>query len=127
MESVCDHSPLQRKEKTMKAKFACTFALATMCLLPVIGHSANNDADADRSQPKAFVKDSVITTKVKTKLAGEHMGSLVKIHVDTDADGVVYLRGTAPTKADIDKAVSLASQTEGVKSVVNEVTVKADD
>jgi len=27
------------------------------------------DADMDRSHPKAFVKDSVITTKIKSKLA----------------------------------------------------------
>src|SRR5689334_5025051 len=49
------------------------------------------DADVDRSHPRAFVKDSLITTKVKTRLASEHMSSLARVHVDTDADGVVWL------------------------------------
>jgi len=54
-----------------------------------------DDVDADRSHPKAFVKDSAITTKIKSKLAAEHITSLGHIHVDTDADGVVWLSGSA--------------------------------
>ena len=42
-----------------------------------------------------FVKDSAITTKIKTKLAADHITSLERIHVDTDKDGVVWLSGTA--------------------------------
>jgi len=38
-------------------------------MAPVIGYTA--DSDTDRSHPKTFVKDSVITTKVKAKLAEE--------------------------------------------------------
>ena len=45
-----------------------------------------------------FVKDSVITTKVKTKLAAKHMSTLTHVKVDTDANGVVWLSGTAPTR-----------------------------
>ena len=33
------------------------------------------DGDTDRANPKLFVKDSVITTKIKSKLAAEHAGS----------------------------------------------------
>jgi hyperosmotically inducible protein len=40
------------------------------------------DPDTDRTNPEAFVKDSVITTKVKTKLASEHLGSLGNVRVD---------------------------------------------
>jgi hyperosmotically inducible protein len=39
----------------------------------------------------AFVKDSAITTKIKTKLAADHPTSLALVHVDTDKDGVVWL------------------------------------
>ena len=45
------------------------FALGTI-LLPAIGHA--RDSDADRTHPIHFVKDSVITSKVKAKLAAEH-------------------------------------------------------
>jgi hyperosmotically inducible protein len=81
----------------------------------------------DRSSPNAYVKDSAITAKIKAKLASEHVGSLAKIHVDTDANGMVYLSGTAKNQADIDKAVSIAQSTEHVTSVRNDLTVRTDD
>jgi hyperosmotically inducible protein len=88
---------------------------------------AGEDADADRSNPEAFVKDSAITTKIKTKLAAEHFGSLAKIHVDTDKNGVVWLSGTAESQEALDRAVSIAKETEHVKSVHSTLTVKKDD
>jgi hyperosmotically inducible protein len=88
---------------------------------------ASEDADADRSHPGAFVKDSAITMKIKTKLAAEHLTSLGRIHVDTDKDGVVVLSGSAHTKEAVDKAMSIARETEGVVSVTSTVVVKKDD
>ena len=86
-----------------------------------------NDSDKDRSHPEAFVKDSAITTKIKTKLAADHLTSLGRIHVDTDKDGVVWLSGSARTQEAIDKAVSIARSTEHVKSVHNDLVIKKDD
>jgi hyperosmotically inducible periplasmic protein len=88
---------------------------------------AEGDSDSDRSHPMAFVKDSAITTKIKTKLAADHPTSLALIHVDTDKDGVVWLTGTARSQDDIEQALTIARATEGVKSVHNGVTVKKDD
>jgi len=88
---------------------------------------AEGDSDADRSHPMAFVKDSAITAKIKTKLAAEHLTSMGRIHVDTDKDGVVWLSGSARTQEAVDQAVSLARETEGVKSVHSEVKVQKDD
>jgi hyperosmotically inducible protein len=88
---------------------------------------AAGDTDADRSHPAAFVKDSVITTKVKSKLAAEHIKSLGRIHVDTDENGVVWLRGTASTQAAADRAVAIARETEGVKDVHSDIKVRHDD
>jgi hyperosmotically inducible periplasmic protein len=88
---------------------------------------AEGDSDSDRSHPMAFVKDSAITAKVKSKLAADHPTSLAMIHVDTDKDGVVWLTGSAKTQEDIEQAVTIARATEGVKSVHNGVTVKKDD
>ncbi len=88
---------------------------------------AEGDSDADRSHPAAFVKDSAITAKIKTKLAAEHITSMGRIHVDTDKDGIVWLSGSARSQQAIDQAVSLARETDGVKSVHSELTVKKDD
>ena len=110
----------------MKKTFALTCLVAATFLGPVIALAAD-DADADRSHPKAFVKDSAITTKIKSKLAAEHITSLGHIHVDTDNHGVVHLTGSARSQEAIDKAVSIARETENVKSVKNELVVKADD
>jgi hyperosmotically inducible protein len=85
------------------------------------------DVDADRSQPKAFVKDSVITTKIKSKLAADHLTSLGHIRVDTDANGVVYLSGTAHSKDEITRAVDIARDTDGVRGVHNSLVVKSDE
>ena len=86
-----------------------------------------DDLDADRSQPKAFVKDSVITSKVKSKLAADHLGSLAHIRVDTDADGVVYLSGTAHSKDQVERAVEIARDTDGVRGVHNSIVLKRDE
>jgi hyperosmotically inducible protein len=85
-----------------------------------------DDVDADRSHPKAFVKDSAITTKIKSKLAAEHITSLGHIHVDTDADGVVWLSGSARSQSDVDKAESISRDTDGVKGVKSTIKVNPD-
>lgn len=87
----------------------------------------DQDSDADRSHPKAFVKDSAITIKIKTKLAAEHITSLGRIHVDTDKDGVVWLSGSARTQEAADKAEAIARDTEGVKAVHSHIRIKKDD
>ena len=91
---------------------------------PFAAMAAENESD--RKHPIAFVKDSVITTKVKAKLAEEKLSSLVKISVDTDDKGMVNLGGTAANKAAADKAVAIARTVEGVKSVENHIAIKAD-
>src|SRR5689334_16200087 len=106
--------------------------LATACLIvgSLLGVTATafaDDSDADRAHPVAFVKDSAITSKVKTRLAAEHITSLGRIHVDTDKNGVVYLKGTARTQEAADKAVAVARSTEHVKSVHSDIRIKQDD
>jgi hyperosmotically inducible periplasmic protein len=106
----------------MKFKLATTCFVVGSVLAPVAAFAA--DGDADRSRPVAFVKDSVITTKIKTKLAAEHLASAKHIRVDTDRNGVVWLSGTTDTQAEADKAVEIARNTEGVKSVNTKLRVQ---
>lgn len=109
----------------MKIKLAAMcFAFGTL-LAPVVGYTA--DSDTDRSHPKTFVKDSVITTKIKAKLADEKMSSLAHIKVDTHSKGAVVLSGRVRTQEEADKAVSIARETEGVTSVKNNLHIKKDD
>ena len=83
-------------------------------------------ADESGTADHHFVKDSVITTKVKAKLAAKHLTTLARIKVDTDANGVVWLSGHAPTQDAADMAGLLAKDTDGVTSVHNDVMVKPE-
>jgi hyperosmotically inducible protein len=71
-----------------------------------------------------FVKDSVITTKVKSKLAAKHLTTLTRIKVDTDENGMVWLSGRAPTQDAVDMAAMIAKDTDGVTSVHNGIAVQ---
>jgi len=81
-------------------------------------------ADDSGTASHHYVKDSVITTKVKSKLAAKHLTSLTRIKVDTDENGVVWLSGRAPTQDAVDMAGMIAKNTEGVASVHNDVAVQ---
>jgi hyperosmotically inducible protein len=108
----------------MKYKLATTCFVIGSVLAPVAAYAA--DSDTDRSKPMHFVKDSVITTKIKTKLAAEHLGSAKHIRVDTDRNGAVWMSGTANSQEEVDKAVAIARDTEGVKSVSSRIKVRKD-
>ncbi len=102
-----------------------TALVATAAMLgPVV--AAAEDIDADHSDTHTYVKDSVITTKVKAKLASDHITSLARIHVDTDANGVVYLSGSAQSQDAVDAAVQLARDTEHVRGVHSDIKVRHD-
>ena len=62
------------------------------------------------------IHDTWITTKIKTQYIASNEINPSKIKVITD-DGVVYLMGMAP-REEANKAIEVASQTEGVKKVV---------
>lgn len=108
----------------MKTKLVTACLVIGTLLAPVAAYSA--DSDKDRSHPMTFVKDSVITTKIKAKLAADHPGSMKHIQVDTDKDGVVWLSGTANTQEEINQAIATAKKTEGVKSVKNDLKIMMD-
>jgi hyperosmotically inducible periplasmic protein len=71
---------------------------------------------------KSGPEDATITASVKTKVTGVPGGT--GINVDTK-DGVVTLNGTVDTEAAKASAEAAAKGVEGVKSVKNNLTVKA--
>lgn len=70
-----------------------------------------------------YVKDSVITTKVKTKLLAKHMSTLDHVKVDTDEGGIVWLSGTVPNRDAKDVAEMIAKNTDGVMAVKDNIEV----
>ncbi len=112
----------------MKTNFTRWSALVVMgALLGAVSAVADEAPGPDNSHPKAFVKDSVITTKVKSKLAADRLTTLAKIHVDTDDNGVVWLKGTTPTQEAADRAVAIARNTEHVVDVHSDIVVAPKD
>ena len=99
---------------------ASMLAASIVCVPMVLADDESSPPDSSHH----FVKDSVITTKVKSKLAAKHMSTLTRIKVDTDANGVVWLSGRAPTKDAVDLAEMIAKNTDGVSSVHNDVVVQ---
>lgn len=68
------------------------------------------------------VTDAAITSAVKAKFLGDTGVSGLKIDVDT-SDGVVTLTGTVPSQAEKERALKLAHETNGVKSVTDRLKV----
>jgi hyperosmotically inducible periplasmic protein len=75
---------------------------------------------ADRSA--AVASDAAVTAAVKSKFLADTAVSGLKIDVDTSG-GVVTLNGAVATKAEADRATSLARETVGVTRVVNNLRV----
>ena len=83
---------------------------------------AKSERAADESGE--VLSDAAITSAVKTKFLAEPGVSGLKIDVDTN-DHVVTLTGTVKSKAEVEKAMTIARDTKGVKRVVNRLKVAA--
>ena len=70
-----------------------------------------------------YVDDSVITTKVKSLLAGDDFLKSFQISVET-RKGTVQLSGFVDSQNAVDKAGQIARGVGGVKSVKNNLVVK---
>ncbi len=70
-----------------------------------------------------YVDDTVITTKTKAAIFNEPTLKSAEINVET-FKGVVQLSGFVSSQADINKAVTVARQVGGVKSVKNDMRLK---
>jgi hyperosmotically inducible periplasmic protein len=109
----------------MKSRLLTACVVIGSMLAPLAAYSAE-DADHDRAHPKQWVKDSAITTQIKTKMATDREVSATHIKVDTDDHGVVQLSGTAKSRAEADKAVAIAQSVKGVTSVDNKIKISQD-
>jgi len=89
------------------------------------GATIKDNGRADPSHRSAHpVDDSLITTKVKGKLVGDKQTRKDNIEIET-VDGVVNLTASAASKSNASRAVTLARQVKGVKSVKNNIEIDA--
>jgi len=106
----------------MKANIKSLLLIGALAMpvaaMPVAAFAADGDS------VKTELSDSVITTKVKAEFAKDKEVSATHVKVDTDANGVVTLSGTAKSKAEAEKAVTIAKNTKGVTSVKNDIVVQ---
>jgi len=70
-----------------------------------------------------YVDDSVITAKVKTAIFEEPTLKSAEINVET-FKGAVQLSGFVRSQDNVNKAIVVAKNVEGVKSVKNDMRVK---
>ena len=70
-----------------------------------------------------YVDDTVITAKVKTAILGESTLKSSEINVET-FKGIVQLSGFVNSQSDVNRAVVVAKNVKGVKSVKNDMRVK---
>ncbi len=70
-----------------------------------------------------YVDDSVITTKVKAALVNDPNVSAAEVNVET-FKGIVQLSGFINSRADMNRAIELARNVPGVKSVKNDMRLK---
>lgn len=94
-----------------------------------VGKDVRQGLDAARADTadaidklKADTQDASITTQVTAELARDPELSALKIDVDTHA-GKVVLRGTAPSDAARNRAVTLVRAVSGVVDVDNQLRV----
>jgi osmotically-inducible protein OsmY len=97
--------------------FSATFLALT--LLTVVGCASTQKQEGTGE----YVDDSVITSKVKAAILNEPTLSSAEINVET-FKGVVQLSGFVSSRADINKAASVARSVPGVKSVKNDMRLK---
>jgi osmotically-inducible protein OsmY len=102
------------------SRFPVRFAfILPLVMLAMAGCASTRTTES----PAEYVDDSVITLKVKTAIFAEESLKSSEVNVET-FKGVVQLSGFVNSQADIQRAVAVASEVGGVKSVKNDMQLK---
>jgi hyperosmotically inducible periplasmic protein len=102
----------------MKMRQPLVAAMTAVALLA----SAGCTVMRDQQSVGTYVDDSVITSRVKARLAEDKIVSALVLSVET-FKGVVQLSGVAKTEAERSTAEKLARETAGVVGVQNNIRV----
>jgi osmotically-inducible protein OsmY len=87
-----------------------------------VGAQVGEGAARAANQAKDAVGEGTLTAKIKSKMALDDIVKASAIDVDT-RDGVVTLSGTVTSEAERQRAVQLARETEGVRSVEDRLKI----
>jgi len=98
-------------------KLAAVFLAILMASLLGCASTATKEGTGE------YLDNTVITAKVKAAIFDEPTLKSAEINVET-FKGVVQLSGFVGSQANIDKAVEIARQIKGVKSVKNDMQLK---
>ena len=79
-------------------------------------------AEAAKTAQEAL-GDGALTTKIKAKMALDDRVKALDLNVDT-VNGVVTVTGKVRTRAERERALALARETNGVRQVVDHVTIE---
>jgi hyperosmotically inducible protein len=79
-------------------------------------------AEAAKTAQEAL-GDGALTTKIKAKMALDDTVKALDLNVDT-ANGVVTVTGKVRTRAERERALALARETNGVRQVVDHITIE---
>jgi osmotically-inducible protein OsmY len=100
--------------------FASTTILFAAVALTGLAGCASTQKHESTGQ---YVDDSTITTKVKAAIFNEPTLKSAEINVET-FKGRVQLSGFVTSRANVDRAVTVAQGVSGVTSVANDMRVK---
>lgn len=96
-------------------------AAAAALFVPVI---AACESTRSRESAGEYIDDATLTAKVKAALAENPDVKAMEVNVETHR-GDVQLSGFVTTQAEINKAVQLARNVKGVRSVKNDIRIKS--
>ena len=83
--------------------------------------------DPDAGQLESFGDDQIISDRVSTRLGRAlHAEELPRININTQQNGVVYLRGLVRSPEQRERLQRIVEETEGVQSVVNEIQIEQE-
>ena len=87
------------------------------------GAKVGEEVAEGANQVERAASDAALTAKIKSKMALDDSVDALDIDVDT-TNGVVTLSGVADSEISRDRAVQLARETDGVRTVVDRLAVE---
>jgi hyperosmotically inducible protein len=87
------------------------------------GAKVGEEVAEGANEVERAASDAAMTAKIKSKMALDDSVDALDIDVDT-TNGVVTLSGSADSEISRNRAVQLARETDGVRSVVDRLNIK---
>lgn len=86
------------------------------------GQEISQKTAAAAKTAQEALSDGALTAKIKAKMALDDSVKALNLNVDT-VDGVVTVTGNVRSRAERERALALARETDGVRNVVDRLTI----